>query len=114
MELECTRCGAGSRDHFIRVENDDGEAVVTKSSCSASVVCGRLGDGKALPVYIVYASGNNYEVSWAPEITNPDILDKDGKPLQWRYHFEGERQRGVLRGLYRVRFEARSRIPSPP
>ncbi len=85
MELDSTRGGSGSRERFIRTENDEGEAVVTKSSCSASAACGRLGDGRAFPVYIVYASGNNYEASWAPDISTPDILDKDGKPLQWRY-----------------------------
>jgi hypothetical protein len=85
MELDCTRGGAGSRDRFIRVDNDDSETVVTKSSCSTSAACGRLGDGRALPVYILYASGDGYEASWAPDISTPDILDKDGKPLQWRY-----------------------------
>ena len=44
MELDFTRGGAGSRDRFIRTEEDDGEAVVTKSSCSTSAACGRLGD----------------------------------------------------------------------
>jgi len=71
MELDCTRDGAGSRDRFIRVDHDNGEAVVTKSSCSTSAACGRLNDGRALSVYIVYAMGNNYEASWAPEITIP-------------------------------------------
>ena len=33
MELDCTRGGAGSRDRFVRGLHDDGEAVVTKSSC---------------------------------------------------------------------------------
>ncbi len=58
---------------------------MTKSSCSSSAACDRLGDGRSLPVYIVYATGETYDTSWAPEITTPDILDKDVEPLQWRY-----------------------------
>jgi hypothetical protein len=85
MELDCTRDFAGSRDRFIRIEEDNGEAIVTKSSFSPSDACGRLGDGRALPVYIVYASGDNYKATWAPDISTPYIMGKDGQPLQWRY-----------------------------
>ncbi len=53
MELDCTRGGAGSRDRFVRARlEDEGEAAVTKSSCSASVACGELGDGRALSVLL--------------------------------------------------------------
>ncbi len=72
MELDYTRGSAGYRDRFVRERlKDDGEVVVTKSSCSDLAACGRLGDGRALPVYIVYASGDSYEASWAPEISPP-------------------------------------------
>ena len=85
MELDCTRGGAGKRDRYIRGPEDDGETIVTKSSCCASAACGRLGDGRALPVYIVFASGESYDAEWAPEIACSDIFDKDGNPLSWRY-----------------------------
>ena len=86
MELDCTRGGSGKRDRFVRAGlEDDGESIVTKSSSCASAACGRLGDGRALPVYIVFASGETYDAKWAPEIVSEDIFDKDGKPLAWRY-----------------------------
>ena len=91
MELDCTRGGAGSRDRsLVRARpEDDGEAIVTKSSCSDSAACGRLGDGRSLPVYIVYASGETYDASWAPEITTPAVaIHKQS---------QGKRQRGLLR-----------------
>jgi hypothetical protein len=56
-----------------------------KSDMRASVACGRLGDGRALSVYIVFGSGETYDPAWAPDITTPKILDKDGEPLAWRY-----------------------------
>ncbi len=58
---------------------------VTKSIKCASAACGRLGDGRALPVYIVFGSGETYDPVWAPDITTPAIMDKDGEPLAWRY-----------------------------
>ena len=83
VELDCIKNGAGKRDRCIR-DNlflVDGEVVVTNSDRCASVACGRLGDGRALPVYIVFGSGETFDPAWAPEITTPDIMDKDGKPL---------------------------------
>ena len=86
MELDCTRGGAGKKDRFVRAGvEDDGEAVVTKSSKCASAACGRLGNGKALPPYIVFASGETYDSEWAPHYSIPDIYDKDGFELAWRY-----------------------------
>ena len=85
VELDCTKGGAGKRDRAIRIPFDDGETVVTKSDRCASAACGRLGDGRALPVYIVFGSGETYDPEWALDIKTPDILDKDGEPLAWRY-----------------------------
>ena len=85
-ELDCTRGGAGKKDRLVRAgAEDDGEAVVTKSSKCASAACGRLGNGKALPPYIVFASGETYDADWAPHFTVPGIYDKDGNELAWRY-----------------------------
>ncbi len=64
---------------------DDGEPIVTMSSKFASAACSRLGDGRARLVYIVFASGETFDASGAPEITTPDILNKDGEPLAGRY-----------------------------
>ena len=85
VELDCTRGGKGKKDRTLRVQNDDGTTVVTKSDKSASAVCGRLGDGRALPVFVCFASGDSYAPAWAPHYVCDDILDKDGKPLPWRY-----------------------------
>ena len=86
MELDCTRGGAGKKDRHVRAGiQDDGESIVTKSSKCASAACGRLGDGRALPPYIVFASGETYDARWAPHYTAPDIVDKDGNELAWRY-----------------------------
>ncbi len=85
MELDCTKGGAGKRNRYIRGPKDDGETIVTKSRCCASAACGRLGDGRALPVYIFFASGESYDVKWAPEIESSYNFDKDDKPLSWRY-----------------------------
>ncbi len=60
--MDCTKGGAGKRDRYIRDgDKDDGEVVVTKSDKYASAACGRLGDGRALPVYIVFRSGETYD-----------------------------------------------------
>jgi hypothetical protein len=32
-----------------------------------------------------FASGDSYEPAWAPQYVCEDILDKDDKPLAWRY-----------------------------
>jgi hypothetical protein len=54
VELDCTKGGAGKPDRAIRVRfnDDDGEVVVTKLDKCASAACGRLSDGRALPVYM--------------------------------------------------------------
>ena len=86
MELDCTKGGKGNGDRTVRAgATDDGTTVVTKSSKCASAVCGRLGDGRALPVFTCFASGDSYAPAWAPHIVCDDILDKDGQPLPWRY-----------------------------
>ncbi len=85
VELDCTKGGQGNKDRTLRVPDDDGTTVVTKSDKSASAVCGRLGDGRALPVFVCFASGDSYSLAWAPHYVSDDIKDKDGKPLPWRY-----------------------------
>ena len=80
IELDCTKGGAGKRDRAIRIPFDDGETVVTKLDRCASAACGRLGDGRALPVYNVFGSGETYDLEWVLDIKTPDILDKDGEP----------------------------------
>jgi len=85
VELNCTKGGTGKRDRAIRIPFDDGETVVTMSERCASAACGRLSNGRALPVYIVFGSGETYDPEWASDIKTPDILDKDGKPFAWRY-----------------------------
>lgn len=86
LELDCTQGGKGKKDRLVRAgPEDNGQCVVTKSSKCASVACGRLGDGRALPPYIVFASGEEFDPCWTIDEAEEDILDKDGKPLQWRY-----------------------------
>ena len=43
-----------------------------------------MGDGRALPVYMVFASGEELDAEWTPEVAS-DIYDKDGNKLMWRY-----------------------------
>ena len=86
VELDCTKGGKGGSDRVVRAgPGDDGETVVTKTGKCASAACGRTGDGRTLPPYIVFNSGEGFEKEWAPCIEEPTILDKDNKPLQWRY-----------------------------
>ncbi len=68
-----------------RGPGDDVTAVVTKSSKCASAVCGRLGDGRALPVFMCFAFGDSFAPAWASHYVCDDIFDKDGNPLAWRY-----------------------------
>jgi len=87
-ELYSPKGGAGKRDRAIRDRfNDDGEVVVTNSGRYASAACGRLCDGRARPVYIVFGPGETYNLAWVPDICTLDILDKDGEPLEWRYTY---------------------------
>jgi len=67
--------------------NKAGQAtiIVTKSSKSASSVCGRLGDGRLLPVFICFAFGESFEHEWGPHIVSEDIIDKYGDGLAWHY-----------------------------
>ena len=86
VELDCTSGGKGKTDTFIRDgPTDDGTGVVTKTGKCASAACGRLGDGRALPVYMVFASGEQLAGAWTPELEAPDILDNEGNTLKWRY-----------------------------
>jgi hypothetical protein len=67
MEIDCTKPGKGKGDRFIKsVKDDDGEVIVTKNSKTATTVCGRLGDGRPLPVYMMFASGEEHDAEWAP------------------------------------------------
>jgi len=77
MELDSTRGFKGRNDKTIRNSpEDDGTMISTKSDKCASAVCGRLGDGKALPVFMCYASGDSYKPAWAPLRVCEGILDK--------------------------------------
>jgi hypothetical protein len=85
MELDCTSTSNGM-DRIIKAGGwDDGTVLVTNSSKSASAGCGRLGDGRSLPVYIIFSSGESFEPAWAPRIVSDCIFDKEGKGLPWRY-----------------------------
>ncbi len=70
MELDFPRAGVGKRDRCTRDVRfpDDGETVFTKSSSYTSVACSRLGDGRALPVDIVFAPGERCDPKLTPEI----------------------------------------------
>jgi len=84
MELDCTK--AGGKDKTITTgKADKATIIVTKSSKSASAVCGRLGDGRSLPVFICYASGDFFDPEWRPHIVFEDVFDSNGAPLAWRY-----------------------------
>jgi len=86
MELDCTKAGKGKIDRTIRDDTeDDNTAVVTKSDTCGVSVCGRLGNGRALPVCIVFKSGYSFDPAWAPHYVSEDIFDNEGNPLPWRY-----------------------------
>ena len=85
-ELDCTNPGRGSADKIVRANcNDDGEVIVTKSNSAATIMCGRTGDGKPLPPYTVFASGESFHWSWAKRYESEHFVDKEGNPLMWRY-----------------------------
>ncbi len=82
MELDCTKGGKGKSDAIVTSgSGDDNIVVVTKSNKCASAVCSRLGDGRALPVFMCFAYGESYAHAWAPHFVCEDILDKDNQPL---------------------------------
>jgi hypothetical protein len=86
MELDCTRAGRGNTDRTIRDTNkDDGTTLVTKSSKCGTAVCGRLGDGRSLPCFVCFASGDSFQPSWTPHYVSDEVFDKNGDPLEWRY-----------------------------
>lgn len=85
VELDCTSGGKGKKERNIRDGvKDDGESLVTKSDKCVTAACGRLGDGRALPVYIVFASGEEWNPEFACDNAS-EICDRDGKPLLWRF-----------------------------
>ncbi len=54
IEVNCTRPVNGKTDKVIRAgPEDDGTSVVTKSSKSGSAVCGRVVNGRALPLVFI-------------------------------------------------------------
>ena len=86
MEMDCTKAGKGKTDRTIRAGlTDDNTAIVTKSDKCGSAVCGRLGDGRSLPVFIVFNSSDSFEPAWAPHYVSEDIYDNEVNPLPWRY-----------------------------
>jgi hypothetical protein len=53
MDPDCTKACGGNTDCIVKAGlGDDGTSIVTKSSKSGSAVCGRLGDGRALPIFV--------------------------------------------------------------
>jgi hypothetical protein len=85
VELDCTMGGKGKKDRTLRVPNDAGTTVVTKSDTCASAVCGRLGDGGFLPILVCFPSSDSYVLAWVPHYVCNDIMDKDKKLFPWRY-----------------------------
>ena len=71
VELDCTDPSKGLTDRIVRAGNKgDGTSLVTESSKTASTVCGRLVDGRPMPVYTVFNSRDTFEPSWAPSIVS--------------------------------------------
>lgn len=59
VELDCTKGGKGKVDRIVRGGmDDDGSCLATKSNNTATTACGRTGDGKPLPPYIIFSSGS--------------------------------------------------------
>ena len=69
MEMDCTKVG-GKEKKIISNKADQAAIIVTKLSMSTSTVCGRLGDGRLLPVFMFYASGESFEPEWCPHIVS--------------------------------------------
>ena len=93
LELDCTKGGKGKKDRGVFGKAaDDHDVLVTMSSSTTTAVCGRTGDGKALPPYIVFNSGNTLSSGWTRDIKS-DVLDSDGKPIKWRF---GSNEKGSL------------------
>ena len=59
IKLGCTK--TGDRDKTIMAsKTKKAKIIVTKSLKKSSVVCGCLGDGRSMPVFICYASGESF------------------------------------------------------
>jgi len=43
------------------------------------------GDGRPLPVFIVFAPGDSFEPAWCLDVVSDNVLDNEGNPLPWRY-----------------------------
>jgi hypothetical protein len=85
IELDCTKVGKGNTNRTIRNgPEDDNTAIITKLDKRGSTFCGRLGDGRALPVFIDFKPGDSFEPSWASHYVSDDILDDERKQLAWR------------------------------
>jgi len=85
VELDCTDPSKGLTGRIVRAgTKNDGTSLVTKSSKTASAVCSRLGDGRSMPVYTVFHSGDTFEPSWAPSIVSDCMFGKDVNGLPWR------------------------------
>ena len=86
VELDQTHATKAKMDRSIRAGKDDrGEQLATKSSATATVVAGRIGAGLALPLYVVFSSGDSYEPAWCRHYPS-DVKDAEGKVLHWRYN----------------------------
>ena len=86
LEVDGTRGGKGKTDRITRVGiEDDGECTVPKSDKVATATCGRIGDGKALPAFIVFNSGEEFDVAWAPHYESDIIDPRTGNKIAWRY-----------------------------
>jgi len=83
MEMAYTDSTKGESDKIVKPLGDDGTTVVTKSSKTGSACCRRLGDGRPLPVFIVFASGDSLELAWCLDVVAANIFDNEGNPLPW-------------------------------
>lgn len=61
------------------------QVLATKSSCTATAVCGRTGEGVGPSVYIVFNSGTRMAGGWTRDFAS-EVMDADGKPIKWRFN----------------------------
>ncbi len=84
LEPDCTKTSKVRSDRVVRAGYEDrGESLATKSSATASVICGRTGTGLALPPYIVFRSGHTFLHTLALAYES-EVMDNHGQRIQWR------------------------------
>jgi hypothetical protein len=114
VNLNNTEASKSRTDRGVRARIDTGgECIVTKSSSCATAVCGRLGNGEALHLYIVFGSGKTYHPGWELHIDS-NLKNMGGHPISWRHARNDEGSLNEEGALVYLKTVLHSAFGSPP